>query len=368
MKVVLFAVTAVRLPVAVASEESQSPARKLVQVAADAAQGFLGEQPVAKLDPGAVFVATHERNGWLFLPRKNAWVHQDAVINLADAEAHYARLLGDRPQPETFHHRGIARHYRGEYAAALTDYNESVQRGLNTSAVFLNRGNAAHALGQHRNALADYERALQLDAANALVHSNRALTWVALDNLERALEDCTHAIRLDPTFVEAYNNRGVIHRHRGQYQQAISDYTAAIERFPRFAEAHANRGFARKQLGDFRGALEDYYLAITIAPDEPQPYNDAAWLMATSSDESLRNGPRAVEYAGYACRKTGFREGDYVDTLAASFAEVGRFDDAVATQRQALTLLTDKQRPSAEQRLQSYLARKPWREATASSE
>ena len=94
--------------------------------------------------------------------------------------------------------------------------------------------------------------------------------------------------------------------------------------------------------------------------------NQAAWLMATSSDASLRNGKDAVELARRAVRITGESEPTTLATLAAAYAEAGRFADAVQTARYALTLARQQGRldlvKSIEEKLPLYESKKPFHE------
>jgi tetratricopeptide (TPR) repeat protein len=63
--------------------------------------------------------------------------------------------------------------------------------------------------------------------------------------------------------------------------------------------------------------------------------NNLAWLLATASDPHLRNGKEAVRLAEQACHLTQYKEAFLVGTLAAAYAEAGRFDDAVVTAQKA---------------------------------
>jgi hypothetical protein len=66
------------------------------------------------------------------------------------------------------------------------------------------------------------------------------------------------------------------------------------------------------------------------------------------------------------CQATEFREWRYLDTLAAAYAEVGRFDEAVCTARRALALLAgaEESRPAVQlrERLRFYESRQPFRD------
>jgi len=104
------------------------------------------------------------------------------------------------------------------------------------------------------------------------------------------------------------------------------------------AIAHSNRGITYSDQGDFARAIADYERALQLNPYLAAAMNSLAWDLATLPAADLRDGPRAVELAEKAValdrRETGF-----LDTLAAAYAEAGRFDDAAQTQQRAITLL-----------------------------
>ncbi|MCA9077473.1 MAG: tetratricopeptide repeat protein [Planctomycetaceae bacterium] len=344
-----------------APDSTQLSASYRVQVISNEAEGFLGKTSQGKIPVGTVHRYTEEKDGWLFVPRRNAWIRSDQVIPVEKAEEHFTAVLQEKQEAEAYQHRGIARLAMNKTDMSITDFSEAIRLGLQTSAIHVNRGNAYYTQGNFRSALEDFNLAIQIDESNPLAYNNRSLTWAAMGNLDRAIEDATHAIRIDPTYAEAYNNRGVTYRNLGELKNAIEDYTEAIHQFPSNADAFANRGYARVQLGEYADALSDYYQAVTISPGSPQAFNDAAWLMATCPEEEFRNGERAVEYARYACELTKHQNGEYVDTLAAALAEAGEFAEAVKTQQQAITLLSEESLPAAEARVELYQAEKPFR-------
>src|ERR1019366_3785041 len=77
--------------------------------------------------------------------------------------------------------------------------------------------------------------------------------------------------------------------------------------------------------GDFAGAVARYQRALQIDPYLVEALNNLAWLLATCPEASLRNGPEAVQHAEQACQLTQSRRTIMVGTLAAAFAEAGRF-------------------------------------------
>jgi hypothetical protein len=63
-----------------------------------------------------------------------------------------------------------------------------------------------------------------------------------------------------------------------------------------------------------------------------------AWVLATSPDPSVRNGTKAVELAGQTDRLSGGRNPAMAATLAAAYAETGRFPEAITNAERALQL------------------------------
>ncbi len=92
-----------------------------------------------------------------------------------------------------------------------------------------------------------------------------------------------------------------------------------------------------------------------------------AWILATHKDVEIRDGTEAVELGEQACRLEEYKVPIYLDTLAAAYAEVGEFKQAVQTAQRALQLARDagqkKLVREIESRLESYRAKRPWRES-----
>jgi spermidine synthase len=90
--------------------------------------------------------------------------------------------------------------------------------------------------------------------------------------------------------------------------------------------------------GNHPAALAHYKLALQSDPELPEALSNLAWLLATTPNDSLRNGAEAVQLAEKACALSRNRVPAFVGTLAAAYAEAGRFDDAIATVQKACAL------------------------------
>ena len=85
-------------------------------------------------------------------------------------------------------------------------------------------------------------------------------------------------------------------------------------------------------------AINHYHRVLELDANSAPALNNLAWWLATASDPGLRNGKEAVLLAERACQLTQNKEAPLVDTLAAAYAEAGRFDEAVATAQKARVL------------------------------
>jgi hypothetical protein len=92
--------------------------------------------------------------------------------------------------------------------------------------------------------------------------------------------------------------------------------------------------------------------------------NEMAWLMATAPEASVRNAPQAIQIGERLAELTTRKEPKPLDTLAAAYADAGRFDEAVATAREARTLAGALNQSNLVQaisiRLKNYEAHEPY--------
>ena len=141
----------------------------------------------------------------------------------------------------------------------------------------------------------------------------------------------------------------------------------ALQVDPEFTKTEIQIGYNSSRRGDYAGAITAYRLALQADPNLPDALNNLAWLFTTCPEASLRNGPEAVRLAEKACELTHHRMTGLVGTLAAAYAEAGRFDDAMATAQQACALASKAGEPDLLKKNQEllvlYRAHQPYHEA-----
>jgi tetratricopeptide (TPR) repeat protein len=94
------------------------------------------------------------------------------------------------------------------------------------------------------------------------------------------------------------------------------------------------------QLGRKREAIAQYREALRLNPNLTGALINLAWILAANPDDELRNGAEAVRLAERACELTHYGEPLYLGTLAAAYAEAGRFPEAVSAAEKAEQLAT----------------------------
>ena len=142
-------------------------------------------------------------------------------------------------------------------------------------------------------------------------------------------------------------------------QQAESWYMRGIEAGDEYA--HSALAYMLLGINEDDRALKWFAKATQFGG--AQSHNDLAWLLATSEIDELRNGELSVQHALKAVGLDACAA--YLDTLAAASAESGLFEDALATQEQAIAAALDEDedvRRELEQHLLSYQKQQPWRE------
>jgi len=217
-------------------------------------------------------------------------------------------------------------------------------------------------------AISEFSEAIRLKPDDSLSHYNRANAYSDKGDYDKAIADYTEAIRLQSDYAAAYNDRGNAYAYQGDWDKAIADFSNAIRLNPNYGEAYFNRAVSCDRKGDYDKAIADFHEAIHLKADYVEAYNNLAWLLAVCPDANLRNGEYAVEYAKNACVLTQWKDNSMFSTLAAAYAEAGRFDTAVKWQNQYLVSDYLESNPSndtrekARQRLGLYEENKAYHE------
>jgi protein O-mannosyl-transferase len=157
--------------------------------------------------------------------------------------------------------------------------------------------------------------------------------------LDEAIPHFEKAIAANPDYAEAHNALGGVLGMKGRFDEAVAHFERALRINPDFADAHLNVAeILYRVQGRVPEAVAHWRKVLQANPTHLVVLVRLARVLAVSPDAAVRNGMEAVALAQRAVELTGGRDPVVVDTLAAAYAEAGRFADAVETANRASVL------------------------------
>jgi len=270
------------------------------------------------------------------------------------------RLSPDSPLPHL--HKARIHVRQKDFKAALADLEQAEKIAPQNVAVLLLRAGVYEEMGETEKALAAVDRLLAGKPNFVPAMRLRAMLLAGTGNFEEAVAEMEKLRNLQPANPLVLLQLGMFYNVQKKFDKAAETYTAILAADPDNWRALRGRGDARLNLGKQSEAVADFEKALKLEPNEPGTLNNLAWVLATSPDEKLRNGPRAVKLATQSCKLTDYKQAHILSTLAAAYAEVGDFASAVKWAEKGVELADDDTRKPIQKELESYRAGKPWRE------
>ena len=256
--------------------------------------------------------------------------------------------------------------------------------------------------GKLDDGIAHYRSALQMQPDSWDAEYNLGTALVRKGQVEEAIQHCERAVAMRPTDPDAQVSLGDALLRKGRIDDAIEHYQkammahsdhflaryglcqallekgeldgaiqvcrSALELWPLDVDCQTTLAIALEEKGNPAEAMQHYQKALEIAPSSIPTLTNLAWLLATSQDASVRNGPKAVELARQADRLTGGANTLVLRTLAAAYAENGEFANAIRTARSAMQLTRMQGEESLttdlDQQIRLYQLHMPYRETT----
>jgi tetratricopeptide (TPR) repeat protein len=218
--------------------------------------------------------------------------------------------------------------------------------------------------GELEKAISEFQAALNIRSKNsethyslgaALIQNNLGNALARKHVWDEAIDHLQEAVRLRPDYADAYFNLGSVLFQQGRIDQAITQWQKALAIRPTDAEAHRSLASALRKEGKLKEAIAEYEQALNVVPEDSVALNNLAWILATSSDASMRDGARAVTLAAKAVQASGGRDPNFLRTLAAARAEAGQFAEAVATAEAAKALASTQDKPELTSRLEEEI-------------
>ena len=245
---------------------------------------------------------------------------------------------------------------------ALSDFEIAVNNDPDRWKSRHNRGVSYALVGEYEKAITDFTKAIEKKPDYTNAWFNRGEIYYEIGDYEKAIIDYNQTVKLQPNDFGAITSRGHAYFQAEKYREALLDYIQAIRLQPNSAVAYANRADAYRSLSMWEDAATDYRESIRLDNQLGRAYQSAAWLMATCPDNSFRDQKLAIEAAQKAIGLDGQNDYRYLDTLAAAQANAEQFEQAVATQQNAIKIAPTSELEELEERLALYKSSKPYRQ------
>jgi Flp pilus assembly protein TadD len=205
-----------------------------------------------------------------------------------------------------------------------------------------NLGQALYERGKIEQAVSHLERALVIEPNDAIAHGALGAILLKVSQREQALVHLQRSLEIYPNQAGVQSTLGVALLEAGDVEGSLKHLETATRLDPGDNDAHYNLANTLLQLRRPRDAVAEYQRAVEINPNDTEALNNMAWVLATWPEDDGRDGARAVQWAEKADALAQQRNPVITATLAAAYAEAGRFDDARSTADRALKVAVDQ--------------------------
>jgi tetratricopeptide (TPR) repeat protein len=240
---------------------------------------------------------------------------------------------------------GYVLRQKGQVDEAIVQYQKALEIDPGYANAHYNFGNALFQKGRMDEAMEHYQKALEIQPQYAEAHNNLGNVLRQKGRVDEAIIEYQKALKIEPDFVMAHYNLGMVLAQKGLADEAIIQYQKALAIQPEDADGQINLGIALFKKGRVDDAMAHFQKALEISPGNLKACHNlthVAWVLATSPDTSARNGVKAVALVEQVEQFTKGGNPLVLETLAAAYAETGRFPEAVATARRAQQLASDQ--------------------------
>ncbi len=285
---------------------------------------------------------------------------------LDEAVVEYQKALWFKPMQEQTHiFLAIALAKQKKYDEAIMHYTEALKLNPDSAPAHNNLARVFQTQGRFDDAIAHYNAALEIDPKLSIAHNNLGILLLQKGNLAEGIRQLREAVRLRPDNAESQYNLALALNQQGQWSEAAGLFKKTAGSYPADPKAHYEFAVALAHLKRTREAMSEYAAALLIQPDYPDALDGLAWILSTDSNPDFRNGQQAVKMAERACELTGRNDPVKLKTLAAAYAETGRFDAAITTLQSAkdLAAKASSQQLASEcvLMLEHFQKSEPWR-------
>ena len=207
-----------------------------------------------------------------------------------------------------------------------------------------------------RNSETLFKHALAVTTNNDVAENNLGIVFLGQGKVDEAISLLQAAVDLRPDNSPAHENLAKALIQKGQVANALVHYQKLLELQPDNIEVHNIVGTVLVQQRRIRDGVEEWQKVLAIQPDNGNAMSNLAWVFATSPDDSLRDGAKAVQLAQEALRISSRRIPLLFRTLAAAYAETGDFYKAIQTAQEGAELANSQGNPALANELKGNIS------------
>ena len=259
--------------------------------------------------------------------------------------------------------RGQTYVFMGNKDLAIKDLGKSIEIQKNNFEALMLRAGVYLDNEDYDLALEDVNRTLEVVPGLKRAYLLRSYILAGKEEFDPAIRDILLLAQDEPSNLDFINQLGYLCNASDRPRKAVEFFSRVLRRDKDNIQALRGRGDSYLSYGDHENAIKDYKAALAIDPENTGVLNNYAWVLATSTDESMRDGELAIELGEKACKLTENKQAHILSTLASGYAESGDFESAIKWAEKAVeTSEDDEQKKGLNEELESYKQGKPWRE------
>ncbi len=256
-----------------------------------------------------------------------------------------------------------------DYRSGVSLWTDTIARRPENPRAHYCLGLELRRLGKITEAQAEFAAAIDIGIPVAEFHVAMADVRRVQGQSDAAIASYREAIRLEPDLPQAHNGLGVTLHAEGRLEDARVAFDAATQL--NLPQARYNLAAVLIDLDDEAAAVPHLQECLAAHPQFERSARRLAWIHATSSNESLLDGERALRILADHCRVEDSGSPLVWDTYAAALARVGRFDEAATAAERAVELAAeanrDELRENIAKRLATYSAGQGWQQSGGQS-
>jgi tetratricopeptide (TPR) repeat protein len=188
---------------------------------------------------------------------------------------------------------------------------------------------ALHQQKKYPEAIETYQKLISLNPGLFSPYRYMANAYFAMGKVDEAIASLQKALSVKPGDMETRLALGLACVESGHLDEGTAALEEVLRMQPHNAIAAYQVGMVRQSRKDYAAAVTFFRKALAEQPEWPEALNNLAWLLAACPRSEVRDGSQAVTLAERAVKLTSGKEPMFLGTLAASFAEAGRYAEAV---------------------------------------